>query len=456
MRELLGRGEVAVIGLGRSGTAVARLLKRAGGRVYASDRAGGPGPLHEADVLRGLGIDAQAGGHDDERIARAALVVVSPGVPPDAAPLMRARERGVPIVSEVEVALEFLPATRVIAVTGTNGKSTVTALIDHLLRALGLDSVAAGNIGLALSEIALRPVPPALVSLELSSFQLHDTPGLDPAVGVVTNLAPDHLDRYPSVDAYYADKALLWRNARESSAWVTNADDAELQRRSARVPGRHLRFSLHDSSADAGPAAAGQWQLLGQALIAQRDIPLLGLHNVANVLAAALAVAVVAPIDGTGARAALVAGIRSFPGLPHRLETVAEVNGVVWINDSKATNVSSARVAIEGMVRPAIVLLGGKHKGEPYTGLLPALRDHAKMVIAYGESAPLIEADLRALAGTVPLVRLGSSFEDVMARARAAAEPGDAVLLSPACSSYDMFANYEERGALFRRLAQLA
>ncbi|HVT39153.1 MAG TPA: cyanophycin synthetase, partial [Gemmatimonadaceae bacterium] len=215
---------------------------------------------------------------------------------------------------------------------------------------------------------------------------------------------------------------------------------------------RHLTFSVRDQNATAGPSAtAGHWQLLGRELIAQSDIPLLGAHNSANVLAAALAVAAAVPIKSEGERAALAAGIRSFRGLPHRLEVVADTSGVLWINDSKATNISSARVAIDGMTRPTVVLLGGRHKGEPYTSLLPVLRKRAKLVIAYGEAAPRIEADL---ASHVPLARLGSSFEDVMARALAAAEPGDAVLLSPACSSYDMFVNFEDRGAAFRRFAE--
>ena len=452
MRELLARGEVAVVGLGRSGVAVSRLLRNAGARVYASDLGIAPALLHEAEQLRELGVHAETGGHDLQRIARAAAVVVSPGVPPNAPPLARARAAGIQILSEVEVALEFLPSSKIIAVTGTNGKTTVTGLVDHLLRALGQHSVAAGNIGLALSEVALRGQAPAFVALELSSFQLHDTPGLRTAVGVLTNLAPDHLDRYPSLEAYYGDKMLLVRNATESSAWVTNFDDAELQRRMGLVRGVHFTFSLYDHTASAGPAQAdGHWQLLGHELLASAELPLLGQHNVANVLAASLAVAAVLPITSDAQRSALVAGVRSFHALPHRLEMLRTADRIVWINDSKATNVSSARVAIEAMTRPTILLLGGRHKGEPYTPLLGALRAHAKLVIAYGESAALIESDL---GGHVPLVRLGSSFEDVMARARAAAEPGDAVLLSPACSSYDMFDNYEHRGERFRQLAE--
>ena len=452
IRELILRGEVAVIGLGRSGLSVSILLRRAGARVYASDAA--PVDAGTLAKLAAAGVDAKGGGHDLDRIAAAAVVVVSPGVPPRAAPLLRARERSVPVVSEVEVALSFLPSAKYVAVTGTNGKSTVTALVAHLLRALGADAVAAGNIGTPLSEIALRVTPPDWVALELSSFQLHDTPSVSPAVGVLTNLEPDHLDRYASLEEYYADKMLLFANATRESVWVTNADDAEVERRTARIEGVRRSFSMTSAAADAGPGRGpGRWTLLGEDFIGSAEIPLLGRHNIANTLAAALAVAVADPaFRAPAARARLAAGVRTFQPLPHRLEIVADAGGIVWIDDSKATNVSSARVAIEAMTRPTVVLLGGKHKNEPYTALIPGLAAHASLVVAYGEAAPIIEADL---AGHVPLVRLGSSFHDVIACARAAARPGGAVLLSPACSSYDMFANYEERGDTFRRLATI-
>jgi UDP-N-acetylmuramoylalanine--D-glutamate ligase len=433
IRSLIAHGEAAVIGLGRSGRAAVALLERENAAVYGSDEL--------------------QGGHDLDRIARASFVVASPGVPPDAPALAVAMAKGVPIVSEVELALAFLKESRYIAITGTNGKTTVTALVDHLLRALGADSVAAGNIGVPLSEIALRDRPPAWIALELSSFQLHDTPSIRPTVGVVTNLAPDHLDRYASMDEYYGDKLRLFANAGPESQWVLNGDDPDLLARTASVLGIRQLFSLRDPSAAAGPrAGADGYHVLADAPLLRDDIPLMGDHNVANALTAALAVCVADPMfRGASAWEQLRAGMRSFHSMPNRLELVADERGVQWINDSKATNVSSTTVAIAGMTRPTIVLLGGRHKGESYTGLLDGLAAHAKLVIAFGEAAPLIEADLR---GKVPLERLGSSFDEVMMRARAAAMPGDAVLLSPACSSYDMFKNYEIRGAEFRRLAR--
>ncbi|MHB1069259.1 MAG: UDP-N-acetylmuramoyl-L-alanine--D-glutamate ligase, partial [Gemmatimonadaceae bacterium] len=340
-----------------------------------------------------------------------------------------------------------------IAITGTNGKSTVTALVAHLMAALGHRAVAAGNIGRALSDVALSGERPDWIALEVSSFQLHDTPGLRPDIGVLTNLSPDHLDRYATVEDYYADKALLYRNATPNSRWVVNADDHRALELGMECPGTRWAFSRLDAfSAAHYDGARDALMLFKEPLIRRHDLPLLGWHNVENTLAALLAVMVADPAHQTkGARAMLADAVRSFRGLPHRLEVVADAGGVQWINDSKATNVSSARVAIEAMARPTVVLLGGKHKGEPYSSLVEPLKAHAKLVIAFGEAEPLIVADLQ---GSVPLERGGSSFEDVMNRARAAATPGDAVLLAPACSSFDMFTNYEARGEAFRHLAQ--
>jgi UDP-N-acetylmuramoylalanine--D-glutamate ligase len=445
-------GEIAVIGLGKSGVAASRLLRRDGGRVYASDAGSTDSVREGASAVRAEGADADIGSHDLERIARASLVVASPGVPPDAPALKRAREARVPVVSEIEIALRALPEAKVIAVTGTNGKTTTTALVGQLLRAIGLDAIDAGNIGTPLAAVAMEGRPPRWIALELSSFQLHDTPGIAPAVGVLTNLAPDHLDRYSTVEEYYADKKLLFRNARTISKWVVNGDDREAIDLAREAVGMHKHFSLKRTDADATYDRATDTLVVGGSpLLPRRELNLFGDHNVANALAASLAVMIADKGNATPeARARIANGLRTFHPLKHRLEIAGEANGVMWINDSKATNVSSTLVAIQGMTRPTILLLGGRHKGEPYRALAEPLRKAGKAVIAYGEAAPIIEQDLQ---GVVPLERLGSSFDEVVARARALATPGDVVLLSPACSSYDMFKNYEERGATFKRLA---
>lgn len=444
-------GELAVLGLGKSGIAAAKLLLADGHRVYVSDAGSGPALEEAARPLRDLGAAVDVGGHDIARIVRASKVVVSPGIDPEAAAVKAAREAGRQLVSEIEVALGYLSETRIVAVTGTNGKTTTTALVRHILEGLGATVVEAGNIGNPLSDVARRDVRPDWIALEMSSFQLHDTPSLDPHVGIVTNLSPDHLDRYPTADDYYADKALMFANASSDSMWVLNADDGRVADMAASVPGRKHGFSIRQRADAWLDDDTGTMHLLEKPLLSRSELNLLGDHNVANALAAALAVSVASDDFATKeARESIAGALRTFRALAHRLEVVGEVDGVQWINDSKATNLSSAMVAISGMSRPTILLLGGRHKGEPYTSLAAAIRRTVKKVIAYGEAAPVIEEDLK---GVAPIERLGSDFEEVMRHARESASPGDAVLMSPACSSYDMFRNYTERGERFRQLA---
>jgi UDP-N-acetylmuramoylalanine--D-glutamate ligase len=447
-------GEIAVIGLARSGRAVATLLARTGADVYASDSGAGRALEATATALRAEDIDVQLGAHDLDRIGKASLVVVSPGVPPNAPPLATARARGIDVVSELEIGLRMLPNLRYIAITGTNGKTTTTALTEHLLSSVGHRAVAAGNIGTPLTEIALHPTPPEWVALEISSFQLHDTPSINPRVGVLTNLSANHLDRYATIEEYYGDKALLFRNATAASQWVTNGDDLVVEALAEAAAGIRCRFSVRGRSDAWIDRSRGMLEVLGEPLLARADLQLIGDHNVANALAAALAVLLASedhrlpPALGDVAR-----GLRTFKGLEHRIEAVGEAHGVLWINDSKSTNVASTTVALRGMTRPTVLLLGGRHKGEPYTALIDEIKRTVKVVIAYGEAAPIIEGDL---GNVVPIERLGSSFIDVVAAARRVATAGDAVLLSPACSSYDMFKNYEQRGREFKRLIHLS
>ena len=451
-------GEFAVVGLARSGASAAHMLRAAGYSVYVSDASRDPDIRAAAEQLEREGASVQVGGHDLARLAHAAVVVVSPGIPPDAPPIKAARDAGVPVVSEIEVALRLQPALRVIATTGTNGKTTTTALIGHLLRAMGHDAVDAGNIGMPISDVAMRKIPPAWASLELSSFQLHDTPGLMPDVGVLTTLSPDHLDRYASVADYYADKAKLFVNASLSSQWVVSADNSDIDAMMHGVFGHIARFSTSRTDVEGYFDRANDMLVVyGQPFMPRARLALVGDHNVANALAAMLAVMAADPAHATPhALPTLADALAAFRALPHRLEPVADRDDVLWLNDSKATNVASTQVALSSMTRPTIVLLGGRHKGEPYTALVPALRKHAKAVLAYGEAGAKIAADLGApLHATVPVEHLeNATFIDVMARARILSAPGDVVLLSPACSSYDMFDNYEERGKLFARFAR--
>ena len=446
------RREIAVIGLARSGRAVATLLARTGNSVYASDTSRSPALDKTARELEAEGVAVDLGAHDLERVARASLLVVSPGVPPESAVVQAAIKKGVDVVSEVEVALRLLPKLRYIAITGTNGKTTTTALVAHLLSALDLRAVAAGNIGTPLSEIALRPSPPDWVALEMSSYQLHFTPSIRPDVGVLTNVSPNHLDRYGSVEEYYGDKKLMFRNAAAGSHWVINHDDPVVKELATGVAGVITRFSTTRKADAYYERTTDQLVALGVPLVQRPELKLLGDHNVANALGAALSVMLADQDHRTTDSCGLLAdGLRSFRALEHRIEIVDEIDGVLWVNDSKSTNVTSTLVALAGMTRPTVLLLGGKHKGEPYIALEPSLKRTVKKVIVYGEAAPLIERDL---SGMVPVEQGGTNFTEVVERARRAAVPGDAVLLSPACSSFDMFENYEARGATFKKLVR--
>jgi UDP-N-acetylmuramoylalanine--D-glutamate ligase len=351
----------------------------------------------------------------------------------------------VPIHAETDIGFLALRGTRCIGITGTNGKTTTTSLIAHVLVAAGLRAETAGNIGRPLSDVARSDTPPDWLALELSSFQLHDTPNLRPAVGVLTNLAPNHLDRYHSLEEYYGDKALLFRNADARSVTVSNADDPAVQEMVRPVAGRHLRFSVRERADAWFDRGAGRLMLGDTPLLPRSELPLLGDHNVANALTAALAAtAAGSAVEG------IAAGLRTFRAIPHRVEPIREVDGVLWINDSKSTNITSTEVAVAALDRPFVLLLGGRHKGEPYTRLAGPLRQRCRAVVAYGEAGPLVVRDLGQALEVVP----AGTFEDVLATARRLARPGDAVLLSPACSSYDMFRNYEERGTRFRQAVE--
>src|SRR3989449_3399852 len=286
---------VAIIGLGKSGVAAARLLAREGVRVYASDASDHPYAGEAAEALKGVPwVDVEIGRHDLNKIRHAAGVVVSPGVPPDAPVLTAARHAGVAIVSELDLGFRALaalhPGTRSIAITGTNGKTTTTALVAHLLSAAGLQSTTAGNIGRPVTDLAMAQERYQWLSLEVSSFQLHDSPNFAPEIGVLTNLAPDHLDRYPSAEAYYADKRLLFRNAADGDVWVLNADDRLVLELARGVAGRRVLFSLAKSTDAWYDAKARVLHIGGEPVSPRDELHLLGAHNVANTHTAALAV----------------------------------------------------------------------------------------------------------------------------------------------------------------------
>ncbi len=449
---------VAILGLGASGIAAARLVLHQGADCYVSDLQTDAQTRARGADVGALGADVELGSHDVARIAGADVVVVSPGIPPHAPVLRELRARGVRWISEPELAARVLDGA-LIGVTGTNGKTTVALLIHHLLSSAGVDTGVGGNVGgghaPAASELALERPSAAWYVLELSSYQLADIDRLTLDIGVLTNLAADHLDRYESVEAYWGDKARLFANASEDSIWVLNGDQPEVEALAADAPGRRHRFT----SAPCPESAAWiEEDLLVLSIEGRReellpvaDLPLLGRHNHVNALCAAL----VARLVGVDVEA-LRRGLRSAKALPHRLEAVGEVEGVLWVNDSKATNVASAVSAVESLRRPLVWLLGGTDKGEDLAPLAEATALHAeriRAVIVFGAAAARMEASLRNTPGA-RVCRVEGGLDAAVDLARSLAEPGDAILLAPAASSFDEFSNYVARGERFAALAR--
>ncbi len=444
---------VLVLGLGESGLAMAQWCARNGARLRVADtRAAPPGlealraaaPL--ADVVSGPLSEALLDGID--------LIALSPGIDSRLALLGEARRRGIKIVGEMTLfanalsALDARKNTRILAITGTNGKTTTTTLTAALCNAAGVDSVAAGNISPAALTVLMerldggRPLPRCWV-LELSSFQLETAVGLDADAATVLNITDDHLDRHPDLAAYAAVKARIFAG---DGVQVLNRQDHRVS--SMRLPGRRtVSFGTDAPSApdDFGLAAAadGVWLARGdERLVRMDDLKIAGLHNAANALAAlALGTAIGLP------REAMIAGLKAFRGLPHRVERVAQrADGVVFYDDSKGTNVGATLAALEGLGRPVVLIAGGDGKGQDFTPLRDAAARHARAVVLIGRDAARIEA---ALNGSGIPVERATDMDAAVACAAVVAQPGDAILLSPACASLDMFRNYAHRAEVF-------
>ncbi len=454
MLELKDR-KVVVLGLGDTGLSMARWLARRGASLRVADSRAAP--PHAARLARELPqAKLAAGAFSDATLAGADLIAISPGIDRREAPIAAAIRRGVPVVGDVELFAQALktliphPSSlippKVVAVTGSNGKSTVTAMAGEMCRAAGRATVVAGNIGVpvldALAAIEEGAPVPEVFVLELSSFQLESTRSLEPDAAAVLNVTEDHLDRYDGMDEYAAAKARVFAGG---GARVLNRDDPRSlgMARTGRAP---LTFGLSAPRGEDewGIAVDGDRPILAHGarrLMAVDELPLAGLHNAANALAAhALAHAIGLP------DAPLADALRRFEGLPHRMRKVAEIAGVAWYDDSKGTNVGATVAALSGMTRPAVLIAGGDGKGQDFSPLAPAVKARARAVVLIGRDAPLIE---RAVAGSgVPIEHAGD-MEEAVAKASAAARPGDAVLLSPACASYDMFRDYVQRAEVF-------
>ncbi len=429
---------VTVVGMARSGVAAARALRALGAVVTVTDRKPAE-ELRERIAALGAGIAVEAGGHPDRLFREADLVVLSPGVPK--IPQVReARQRGIRIIGEFE--LGWLLADAPFAgITGTNGKSTVTTLVGLMLRRAGRKVLVAGNIGNALTEAPGLLRGQDWIVAELSSFQLEDIETFRPRVAAVLNVTQDHLDRYADLAAYGEAKARIFLNQGPDDVLVLNFDDPLVRSMAERARSRIVPFSLHVRHAGGAFVENGVLTAGGGPVCAAGEIRIKGVHNLENALAAA-AVALAAGAD----RSSVAAVLRDFPGLEHRLEFVRERRGVVYFNDSKGTNVGAVIKSLEGFDRPVVLIAGGLDKGSDFLPLSDLVRQKVKLLVLIGAAADKMAAVLGPATETVRAATLAEAVRIAAQRA----EAGDAVLLSPACASFDLFRDFEDRGRQFK------
>ncbi len=432
---------VVVVGAGRSGRAAAGLLRSRGAAVTIADAAPS---IDGADALEVTGVQLALGPHDPALFAAADLVVLSPGVPIDQPAIRSAQAAGVPVIGEIELASRWITG-RLVAITGTKGKSTTTTLTAQMLQAAGLPATAGGNLGTALSAQVAAATADTIHVVEVSSFQLETTDTFHPWIAVLLNLSPDHLDRHASFEEYGRAKARIFANQTPEDWSVVNADDPAACALAARGLARRFDFAL-DSRLDAGVTVEGD-QIVRRdggrsvPLVPVSSVRLPGRHQLGDVLAAA-AVGCIAGVPAAAMRRA----VETFAGLEHALERVGQIGGVVFVNDSKATNIESARRSIESFEGGVVAIMGGRFKGGRFEDLREAVAARVRAVVAIGESAPLVRA---ALADVVPVEPAGSMGEAV-GRAFALARPEGIVLLAPACASFDQFRDYAARGRAFK------
>jgi UDP-N-acetylmuramoylalanine--D-glutamate ligase len=442
--ELRGK-RLLVVGLARTGVATALFCAAQGANVTATD-ARTENEIGEAIApLRTAGVSLELGGHRENSFLEQDLIIPSPGVPADAPLLQAARANGVTIWSEVELADRFLNG-RLIGITGSNGKTTTTSLIEHILKNAGFSTILAGNIGTPLISRVEQTSDDTVTVVELSSFQLELIETFRPNISVFLNLTPDHLDRHHTLEEYGLAKARIFQNQTEADSAVLNADDPAT---TPLAPTKPQVFWFSRKQRVAQGAFVRENEIVfrhdGQeeAVMNLQGIPLVGAHNVENVLAA------VAATRLAGAQPAAIAkAVRSFAGVEHRLEFVAEIGGVRYYNDSKATNVDATLKALDAFPGRILIVLGGKDKGSDYTALERALREKAILALLIGAAAEKIE---KQITGSVAIERAGT-IERAVEIASHAARPGDIVLLAPACASFDQFQNYEHRGRVFKEL----
>lgn len=446
--DLAGK-RVLVVGLARTGVATALFSAGYGATVKATDEKPEAELGDVPERLRAAGVTLELGGHNPASFLEQDLIVLSPGVPAHLPELDRAREAGIPVWSEIELAWRFLRG-KLVAITGSNGKTTTTSLVAHILKSAGIPTLMGGNIGTPLLSLVETSEDTSVTVAEVSSFQLETIEKFRPEIGVLLNLTPDHLDRHASFEEYAKAKMRMFENQIERDAAILNADDPEITKRMPSRP-RLYWFSRQKRVAEGAYIRDGQivFRLEGDEipLVRREAIPLRGEHNAENVLAGCAA----AFLAGA-APAAIANGVKTFRGVEHRLEFVAEINGVSFYNDSKATNVDATVKALEAFPGPIFVILGGKDKGSPYAPLRNLLHERARAALLIGAAAEKIASEI---SGAVPVTQ-ADTLERAVQLAFERANPGDVVLLAPACSSFDQFENYEHRGRVFKQLvAQL-
>ncbi len=439
---------VLVVGLGKSGVASALFLKERGARVTVSDTKSPDQLREEIPMLLDHGIAVETGGHGERTFRGQDLIVVSPGVPVDAPPLVQARAAGEPVIGEIELAAQNL-AGEIIAITGSNGKTTTTTLVGEILAAGGLPVLVGGNIGTPAISLVDRATRQTTLVLEVSSFQLETIQTFRPKVAVVLNITPDHLDRHRTFQTYVDAKARIFENQQASDFAVLNEDDPTCRTLPDRTRAQVFWFSRQKEVRRGAFVRDGRVFFLdgksSREVMLVSEIPLKGAHNVENVLAGICAGALV------GCEPARIRdAIRNFKAVEHRLEYVATIKGVEYFNDSKATNVDATIKALESFPKNIHLILGGKDKGSDYTVLNELLRERVKRVYTIGAAAEKIESHIKGAAEIVH----AETLENAISRASAVAEPGDIVLLAPACASFDQFQSYNHRGRIFKEVVQ--
>jgi UDP-N-acetylmuramoylalanine--D-glutamate ligase len=441
--------KVSVIGAARSGVAVARLLSSEGALVFVSDSSPAEKLQSQIADLQSLGIEFETGSHSD-RIFDVDMIVLSPGVPSSAPVVQDAKRRGIRIVSELEVASWFCKAP-IVAITGTNGKTTTTTLVGRLFHDAKKPHVVAGNIGTAFSSAVSELSELSVAVLEVSSFQLDDIESFHPKVSVILNITPDHLDRYEhSFENYIAAKCKIFENQTNDDYLIYCYDDEETRECVRRMASLHVHavpFSVTEQFEEGAFVDNGKLvtALHGKRMeiVSTDEISIKGIHNLYNSMAAVLT----AQIMGVGA-ASIRATLKNFKGVEHRLEFVRELNGVKYVNDSKATNVDSVWYALQAFTEPIVLLLGGRDKGNDYSKLYDLVQQHVKAIVAIGESSTTVVDAFKDIRNVV----VANSMVEAVNTAASLAVTGDVVLLSPACASFDWFENYEHRGKVFKQL----